>query len=106
MIPYKDSPRPGFQSIKEWLADIYRLVSWSRRMFRKYTGLSRETGKRSEHRRTCKLLINFCKLLIQVVRGESGDILSVMDPNNENILGKNKALAAKEWLIKTIAKKK
>ena len=24
MIPYEDSPRTGFQSIKEWLADIYR----------------------------------------------------------------------------------
>ena len=29
-----------------------------------------------------------------------------MDPNNEKVLGKNKALAAKEWLIKTIAEKK
>lgn len=41
-----------------------------------------------------------------MVRGESGDILSVMDPNNEKVLGKNKASAAEEWLSKTIAEKK
>lgn len=44
--------------------------------------------------------------LIWVVRGEPGDILSVMDLNNGKVPGKNKVLTATEWLNKGKAQRK
>ena len=41
-----------------------------------------------------------------MVRGESRDSLSVMDPNNGKVSEKNKALTAIEWLSKTVAEKR